>query len=76
MKEGELGQSYRHGIKPLALQGVPAIKCAYLVKDHGSTPPTLFEQKGLKEIPADLYNLRPFDQRVLLRTVSSLTSNS
>lgn len=65
----ESSLTYRHHIRPLVIQGIPEIRCGYLVKDNSTFPPTFRHELGLKEVPAKLFNLRPHDEQELLRLV-------
>ena len=65
---GELGKSYREGIKPKLLVGLPKFKYGTLIEDKGKPEgETISYKGGLDKIPARLINTAAGHSERLLR---------
>ena len=64
---GQIGKSYRKGVKKHVMKGLPPFEFAVKVKDKSTNPPTMDYRRGLKALPDRLLTLGPHDDEVLLR---------
>ena len=70
---GELGKSYREGIKPKLLAGLPKFKYGTLIEDKGKPEgETISYKGGLDKIPARLINTAAGHSERLLRRYQNL----
>lgn len=71
VESGELPLSYRFGVKPRIMKGVPEFRYAVLLQDNSVNPPRRTYEDNLKAIPERLFNLTNQDHLVLLRLEGS-----
>ena len=59
--------SYRHGLKPLLMEGIPEFKYGVLLEDKSKDPPELRYITDLDHIPEEYCNMSADTSQVLLR---------
>ena len=67
VQSGEMALSYRYGVKPSAMKGIPRFTYAVLVEDSSVEPPTMIYERNLSAIPDHYLRPHPNDHRAVLR---------